>query len=114
MLPTNTGQMGGLPSSGIGNIPPAVGTPNAPGTRMGMPVRPMPATPGAAPQPMGNMPQPQQAQPQNNFSQIMSQLHPDTMAALKNIPPQALQQLHQAGLIHPGVMQHLTGNQVPR
>jgi len=104
--------MGGLPSTGIGNIPPATGTPNAPAARTGMPVRPMG---GAPPQQMiGNMappaPAPAQA-PSGNFAQIMSQLHPTTTAALKSIPPQALQQLHQAGLIHPGLMQHLNGGQ---
>ena len=111
-LPTNTGQLGGLPSTGIGNIPPAVGTPNSPAANVGMPVRPMPGNvgmPSQPPQMIGNMKPP--APNTGSFAQLMSQLHPTTTAALKSIPPQALQQLHQAGLIHPGLMQHLTGNQ---
>lgn len=110
-LPTNTGQNTGqlgLPSTGIGNIPPATGAPNAPAAGTGMPVRPMP---NAAGLPAANRPPiPPAGGSPGNLSQIMSQLHPATTQALKSIPPQALQQLHQAGLIHPGLMQHLTGN----
>jgi hypothetical protein len=55
---------------------------------------------------MGVMPQGSQ---QGGIGQIMSQLHPQAQQALRGIPPQTLQHLHNAGLIHPGLMQHMYG-----
>ena len=96
------------PSTGLGNIMPMAGQPNAPGA--GQP-RPMMGVndprPQVQPARIGNMPMPQ-ARP-GNFGQIMQQLPPAAMQALRGIPREALQHLHNAGLIHPGVMQHMYG-----
>lgn len=45
------------------------------------------------------------------IQQIMAQLHPQAQQALRAIPRDTMQQLHQAGLIHPGLMAHLHGMQ---
>jgi hypothetical protein len=73
-------------TSGLGNIQAAIGTPNA----------------------SGQPPAPAQPPPRPNIASMVAQLHPATQQALKSIPPAALQQLHNAGLIHPGLMQHLS------
>jgi hypothetical protein len=123
------GMMGGfmgMPSSGLGPVSGQFGAPNAssapPPSFMGG-MQPSGMLPPAA----GNMYAAQQAAqnaPQQGWATagqgmptggtgglagVISQLHPQTTQALQNIPPQALQQLHSAGLIHPGLMQHLSG-----
>jgi hypothetical protein len=71
-----------------------------------------PANPGVAPPMMSpGAGAPNTAQMQQ-FQQRMGSLHPDTMAALKSIPQKAMQQLHSAGLVHPGMMDHLYGGGV--
>jgi hypothetical protein len=37
--------------------------------------------------------------------------HPQVTQALKTLPPGMLQSLHNSGMIHPQLMQHVTGNQ---
>jgi hypothetical protein len=61
---------------------------------------------GIVPPQMQQRPQLSQAQMQQ-FQQRMGSLHPETMNALRNIPPAAMQQLHSAGIIHPGLMDHM-------
>jgi hypothetical protein len=123
-------------SSGLGNIQAALGTPNASGGATaanglaGMNARPPTPGPGgfgagATPVPqtqpgnvgsfMGfpNQPSPpapnMQAQPA--IGQIMAQLHPQAAQALRAIPRDTMQHLTRAGLMHPGVMNHLYGQQ---
>jgi hypothetical protein len=128
-----------LPLSGVGNINNVFGQANSSAASMPPFSSPQQAAPGAvagqnvqqqpmmqqqaiaprpqAPNPLpGNigtaLPQMQQPQPQMqrpgqpNFSQ----LHPQVTQALKNLPPGVLQQLHNSGMIHPGLMQHVTGS----
>jgi hypothetical protein len=45
------------------------------------------------------------------ISQIMSQLHPQASDALRAIPRETMAHVTQAGLMHPGVMQHFHGAQ---
>jgi hypothetical protein len=113
--------------------PPAMGTANAPanpaGNFMGLPNQQMGGVANpqrqqgngmmtgtqGMPQPgIGNLPAPAAPppppQPQSGFQQVMSQLHPQATAALKAIPQATMAHLTQAGLMHPGVMQHLYGN----
>jgi hypothetical protein len=47
---------------------------------------------------------------QNTIQQIMANLHPQATAALRAMPRDTMTRLTQAGLMHPGVMQHLYGN----
>jgi hypothetical protein len=118
-------------SSMVGNIQPGVApTPGAPGTPAiqgissflqgspaGVSQNPPQLLPERLTQQMQQQVQPQQPQqrPQlspaqmQQFQQRIGGLHPETMNALRNIPPAAMQQLHSAGIIHPGVMDHLNG-----
>lgn len=118
-----------LPASGLGFIGANIGQPNASGGALTSMQRPQPVgqMPGGV---FGGMqPQPQPSQPPSignvnagnagpamrpaqpggmmGIGQIFGQLHPNTQNALKSIPPEALQQLHAAGLIHPQLMGHL-------
>jgi hypothetical protein len=43
------------------------------------------------------------------IQQIMQQLHPQAQQALRAIPRDTMMALHRAGLIHPGLMQHMYG-----
>jgi hypothetical protein len=111
-------------SSGLGNIATAIGTPNASGggvaaspNGLGAP-RPVAAPANPMMNTMGNIGsavqgappvQPQQP-PQPQAHPNFSQLSPHVTQALKNLPPGALQQLHNMGMIHPGLMQHLNGS----
>lgn len=119
-----------LGSSGTAlRAPPAVGTTNAPanpmpGARPGaMPFLNLPQQPPQAPlnqqqmqQGATNLGQPKSnpsvanSGQQNTIQQIMANLHPQATAALRAMPRDTMTRLTQAGLMHPGVMQHLYGN----
>jgi hypothetical protein len=87
----------------------AVGAPMANAGMAGfLGAAPPPANPGVAP-PMGA--NAQMAQPQGGLAGVFSQMDPAHANAIRNIPPQAMQALHGAGMIHPALMQHLYGNQ---
>ena len=109
---------GPVPSTGIGNIGNVFGAPNSPGAvgpapRLGM-TQPMqqPAQPPAMPMGIGMAPQARAAPPAGGMiGQIMAQLHPQAQQAIRGIPREALQHLHNAGLIHPDLMGHLYGMQ---
>jgi hypothetical protein len=92
----------------LGNIQTAVGSPNASATATPQqPPNPMMSTMGnIGPAVQGT----QQAQPQTSFAQRAAQLHPQAVQALKNLPPGVLQHLHNSGMIHPQLMQHLNGS----
>ncbi len=55
---------------------------------------------------IGNLPPPQ---PPGGFAQRFGQLHPQAQQALRNMPPDLMDHLHQAGMIHPEMMGHLRG-----
>jgi hypothetical protein len=93
-------------ASGMGGLAPQNG--NAPSSYGNMAAGLSGGNPGVAP-PQGMAPQQNQARV--NFNNTMAQLHPQATQALRSIPPQTMQMLHSAGLIHPGLMQHIHGNQ---
>ena len=122
-----------MPSSGLGNIAAGFGSSNAPAA---MPPAPMG---GAAMAPRTPMMNPGVAPPQGAFGNaagamggpaanaqqagggmagglagVFSQMDPAHAAAIRSIPPQAMQALHSAGMIHPQLMQHLYGSQMNR
>jgi hypothetical protein len=84
------GQTGPMPGNLGGALPQM---PNA-----GMAGAMMARAPSAAPNANGGM-----------LGSIMSQLHPQAQQALRGIPRETMQHLHNAGLIHPGLMDHFHG-----
>jgi hypothetical protein len=64
--------------------------------------------------PFGNIGDPYGGGMAGGLAGIFGQMDPSHAAAIRNIPPQAMQALHGAGMIHPALMQHLYGGQMNR
>lgn len=113
--------LGGSSGTALRPQPPSLGTPNAPGNAQPFGLTAMQPSPMSQQQtqqgignigplqPPGGVSKPAQ-QNQQNIQQIMASLHPQATAALRAMPRDTMTHLVQAGLMHPGVMQHLYGN----